>query len=95
MLGGDHSHPGVQLAAWNVTEVGYIYNIYNRYIYIYIYIYIHLSPTYIFTTPILPVGQLSSSGYYDNMSTAWQYLTNMNSYVLVNVIIEAKYSRLD
>ena len=42
MLGGDHSHPGVQLAAWNVTEVGYIYNIYNRYIYMYIYIYIYI-----------------------------------------------------
>ena len=49
MLGGDCSYPGVQLAAWNVTEE----KCHQKY----------FPATYLklFTTPFLPVGQLQSA----------------------------------
>ena len=49
MCGGDHSYPGVQLAAWNVTEE----KLHQRY---YSANYLQL-----LTTFILPVGQLRSA----------------------------------
>ena len=49
MCGGDHSYPGVQLAAWDVTEEkfheGYFFATYLK----------------LLTTSILPVGQLPSA----------------------------------
>ena len=49
MHGGDHSYPGVQLAAWNVTKEK-LHQIY-------------FPATYLklLTTSILPVGQLRSA----------------------------------
>ena len=46
MRGGDHSYPGVQLAAWNITKEKVPQ--------------IHFPATYLklLTTSILPVGQL-------------------------------------
>ena len=39
------------------------------------------------TTFISPVGQLYAAACWANMSTAWQYLNNNNSYGLVNAIM--------
>ena len=49
MRGGDHFYAGVQLAAWNVTKE----KLHQRY----------FSTTYLklFTTSILPLGQLRSA----------------------------------
>ena len=50
MRGGDHSYPGAQLTAWNVTKE----KIYQRY---------YLPGTYLklLLTSMLPVGQLRST----------------------------------
>ena len=46
MCGGDRSYPGVQLAAWKVTEV----RLHHR--------YFSVNFLKLATNPILPVGQL-------------------------------------
>ena len=59
MRGGDHSYPGAQLAAWNVTKE----KIYQRY---------YLPGTYLklLPTSILAVGQLRSTARLATKSTA-------------------------
>ena len=49
MHGGDHSYPGVQLAAWNVTKE----KLHQ--------IYFHATYMKLLTNSILPVGQLRSA----------------------------------
>ena len=74
MRGVNHSYPGVQLAAWNVTED----RLQHR--------YFPENFLKLVTTPILPVGQLRLAACKATMSTARQYLTNINSKVLLNPI---------
>ena len=79
MCGGDHSHPGVQLAAWNANRE----KLHPRY---FLATYLKL-----LTTSILPLEQLQSAARQATTSTARYYLANIDSNVLLNVIIAYHY----
>lgn len=72
MRARDHPYPGVQLAAWNVTEDMLLHR------------YFPAKSLKLLRTSLLSVGQLLSTSFKATTSTARQYLTNKNSNVLLN-----------